>query len=258
MYLSSRSNPKIKYIRSLHQKKQRDQHKQFLIEGRTLVMEALANHWPLYQLVLCVGQPCPAVPPGLEVLYVTESVMATITTLASAPECLAVAWQQPLSPLFQTRSCLLVTAPLQDPGNLGALLRLADAFCLMGVWVLGGGVDPWHPKVVRGSMGSALRMPVKVLEQAADLQHLQTQGWTLVAANAQVGVSSFEVSFPERTVLLLGSEGAGLLPDLVQMADLHVHIPIHQRVESLNVVTAAAMLLHEYSRQHPLEWNDGR
>lgn len=253
MYLSSRSNPKIKYIRSLHQKKQRDQQKQFLIEGRTLVLEALAAGWPLFQLVIREDQRCPPVPPDLEVLRVPEAVMTAITTLASAPEYLAVAFQQALKPAAGGRSCLLVTAPLQDPGNLGALLRLADAFSLAGIQVLGAGVDPWHPKVIRGAMGSALRVPVEILESVSNLQALQAQGWTLVAADAQGGRSSFELRFPERTVLLLGSEGPGLPQSLLQVADVHVRIPISRRVESLNVVTAAAMLLHEYGRQYPLE-----
>ncbi len=251
MYLSSRSNPKIKFIRSLHQKKLRDQHQLFLIEGESLVQEALQNGWPLLQVV-GLGA-LPTLPAETEALAVSPELMAHITTLSSPPALLAVARQKRLAPSASARSCLLVTAPLQDPGNFGALLRLADAMNLAGVWVVGEGVDPYHPKVVRGAMGSLLRMPVRVLSTTAELIELKAAGWTFLATAAQGQASSFEFAFPAKTVFLLGSEGPGLSVELTELADLSLRIPIQARVESLNVVTAAAMLLHEYARQYPQE-----
>jgi TrmH family RNA methyltransferase len=251
MYLSSRSNPKIKFIRSLHQKKLRDQHRLFLIEGESLVQEALQIGWPLLQVV-GLGA-LPTLPAETEALEVSPELMAQLTTLSSPPALLAVAQQKRLSPPDSARSCLLVTAPIQDPGNFGALLRLADAMNLAGVWVVGEGVDPYHPKVVRGAMGSVLRMPVRVLSTTAEIIELKAAGWTLLATAADGQASSFEFAFPAKTVFLLGSEGPGLPVELTELADLSLRIPIQARVESLNVVTAAAMLLHEYARQYPQE-----
>lgn len=251
MYLSSRSNAKIKFIRSLHQKKLRDQHQLFLIEGENLVREALQIGWPLLQVV--GSGDFPALPAETEALEVNAELMAHLTTLGSPPTLLAVARQKPILPLPSARSCLLITAPLQDPGNFGALLRLADAMNLAGVWVVGEGVDPYHPKVVRGAMGSVLRMPVRVFATTEALYQLKATGWTLVATAASGQDSSLTFAFPDKTALLLGSEGPGLPLELVNLADLSLRIPIASRVESLNVVTAAAMLLHEYVRQHPQE-----
>lgn len=251
MYLSSRSNPKIKFIRSLHQKKLRDQHQLFLIEGESLVEEALQSGWPLTQVV-SLG-PVAALPAETEHLEVGPELMAHLTTLGSPPPLLAVARQQTLSPLLSARSCLLITAPLQDPGNFGALLRLADAMDLAGVWVVGEGVDPYHPKVVRGAMGSVLRVPVRVLPAPAALAELKAAGWTFLATAAQGQAASFDFRFPAKTAFLLGSEGPGLPKALFELADQSLRIPIASRVESLNVVTAAAMLLHEYARQYPQE-----
>jgi TrmH family RNA methyltransferase len=253
MYLSSRSNSQIKYIRSLHQKKVRDQENRFLIEGMRLVEEALALRWPLALVVRREGAPFLSLPPDLPQIEVPEALMSFLTTLASAPEYLAVAVQTPVQTPALTRACFLLTAPLQDPRNLGALLRLADALALRGVWVLGQGVDLYHPRVLRGAMGSALRIPVRVLDSLTPLWALKSAGWSFLAAAARGQLSSFQVAFPERTVLMLGSEGAGLPASLLAMADSTLAIPIAPQVESLNVVTAAAMLLHEYARQYPLE-----
>lgn len=251
MYLSSRSNAKIKFIRSLHQKKLRDQHQLFLIEGERLVQEAIQLEWPLLQ-VLSLGE-SPALPIGTEFLEVSPDVMSHVTTLQSPPTLLAVARQKtPPSP-STAHTCLFVTAPLQDPGNLGALVRLADAMNLSGIWVMGEGVDPYHPKVVRGAMGSLLRMPVCVLPSLEPLHQLKTDGWMFVATAAHGEHSSFSFDFAAKTVLLLGSEGPGLPDNLLALADCRLKIPIQDRVESLNVVTAAAMLAHEYARQYSQE-----
>ncbi|PIQ24393.1 rRNA methyltransferase [bacterium (Candidatus Blackallbacteria) CG17_big_fil_post_rev_8_21_14_2_50_48_46] len=253
MYLSSRSNPKIKYIRSLHQKKHRDQQNEFLIEGQNLVEEALQSNWPLVQVLYLSSVSRPEAAAGVECLEVSAEAMAWASTLASPPDYLAVAKQQAIPTPQHCHPCILVTAPLQDPGNLGALLRLADAMHLTGVWVVGSGVDPFHPKVIRGAMGSALRVPIRILDSSKELLQLKEQGWQLLATDAHGKASSFSLAFPEKTALLLGSEGPGLPTELAELADLSVRIPIHTQVESLNVVTAAAMLLHEYCRQYPLE-----
>jgi RNA methyltransferase, TrmH family len=251
MFLSSRSNHKIKFIRSLHQKKQRDQEALFLIEGESLVTEALLAGWPLLQVVSLKGLKLPELPAQTEHLEVESELMAYLTTLSSPPGLLAVAKQKSAPQRLTSSSCLLVTAALQDPGNFGALLRLADAMNLAGIWVLGSGVDPFHPKVVRGSMGSVLRVPVRILDSSLPLQNLQAEGWQLIATSAQGEASSFCFDFADKTAFLLGSEGPGLPAELIALADQHMRIPIQAQVESLNVVTAAAMLIHEYCRQYP-------
>jgi TrmH family RNA methyltransferase len=144
---------------------------------------------------------------------------------------------------------------LQDPGNLGTLLRTALAAGVQQVW-LGDGADPLQPKVLRASSGAALALPLERLaagELGGRLSAARGGGMQVVAAvvpEADGGARPYwELDWRRPTVLLVGNEGAGLDPQLTRLADRRVTIPHSPAVESLNVAAAAALLLLERSRQ---------
>lgn len=250
MQLTSFTNPKIKFVRSLHQKKFRDQEQRFLVEGETLVAEALAVGFRPELLLYTVGlRRSELTEMALEAFEVPEAVMAKATTLSSPPTALAVCSQQAVAVRAGAWPCQLIAGGVQDPGNFGALVRLADAMHLQGVRALNQTVDPFHPKVVRGSMGSCLRTPIFQQADHQALVQLKAEGFTLVAAVADGAYTSFNYVFPERCALILGSEGQGIEAELLAQADVRLAIPIRAGVDSLNVSTAAAMLVHEYVRQ---------
>lgn len=149
---------------------------------------------------------------------------------------------------------VLLTCGLQDPGNVGALVRLVEA---AGGWglIAAGGADPFGPKAARASAGSIFRLPVLRLPSEADARgmalSLQQRGLSLVAATARGGVDHRAARLAPPVVLLLGSEAAGLPGSILNIVDERVTIPVAHPVESLNVAAAAAVLLFEAARPTP-------
>lgn len=251
MEITSRSNLKIKYIRSLHQKKRRDQHSEFLIEGHKPVQEALKAGINC-TMVFCTDlENLPFETPSQAQVYTVDSdLMAYISTLGSPPDVLVVASYPEQKSTINTGLHVAVE-DIQDPGNFGALLRVCHAMGVEQVWALGQHVDLFHPKVIRGSMGAVFSLPVTSSPDIEPLRTLQDQGWQLVSTLlSDQAESSFEFQFHPQTCLLLGNEGHGLSEELSALADRALKIPMQHGFESLNITTTAAMLLHEYARQN--------
>jgi len=153
--------------------------------------------------------------------------------------------------LFQQRSSLFLALDrVQDPGNMGTLLRTAEAAGANGVMTLGGSVDVCSPKVLRSSMGSAFRLPVLTQVTPESLiAHKAEHQLQLVAAAGEGDLDYTDYDWSQPTILLLGNEGRGVDPDILKQCDALLRIPMAPQVESLNVATAGAVMLFEASRQ---------
>lgn len=154
--------------------------------------------------------------------------------------------------LFRHRADLLLVGidRVQDPGNMGTLLRTAEAAGAHGVLVLGGSVDVYSPKVLRSSMGSAFRLPViteVTHERLVDLHQKHALHLTAAAGEGEMDYDRYDWRQP--TLLLLGNEGRGVSAQLMQACDTRLRIPMANGVESLNVAAAGAVMLFEASRQ---------
>ena len=145
---------------------------------------------------------------------------------------------------------LLALETIQDPGNLGTMIRTAAAAGAAGLWVSSDSVDLDHPKVLRASAGQWFRLPMAV---SSDLKALakdcQKQGMQVVATVPNANLTYWEFDLRQPSLILLGNEGAGLSADLVALADRQVKIPLSPGVESLNVAITAALILYEAQRQ---------
>jgi tRNA G18 (ribose-2'-O)-methylase SpoU len=145
---------------------------------------------------------------------------------------------------------VLVADAVQNPGNLGGLLRTAEAAGATGVFLTAGCADPFSWKALRGSMGSAFRLPQRRgLSLAEVLERLRARGVAVLAAAADGELRYDEADLRRPTALLVGNEGAGLSPSALAAADARLRIPIAPHVESLNVAVAAALVLYEAARQ---------
>ena len=145
---------------------------------------------------------------------------------------------------------LVGAADIQDPGNLGAIVRAAEAGGASGVVTTPGGADPFGWKAVRGAMGSTFRLPiVRALSMASMVDEAHAAGLQVVAAVGLGHTPMHAVNFTKATLIVLGSEGQGLPPALVDSTDVAVSIPMTPPVESLNVAVAAALLVYEARRQ---------
>jgi len=144
---------------------------------------------------------------------------------------------------------LLLVAGLQDPGNLGTIVRSAEAFGAAAVLLTEGTVSPWNSKVVRAAAGSIFRLPVFKVAAAEAVEKLQARGVRLLASSSHKGTPLDEAELAGAVAIAIGGEGAGLPRAVLAAADATVAIPHSARVESLNAGVAASVLLYEAARQ---------
>jgi RNA methyltransferase, TrmH family len=187
-----------------------------------------------------------------EVLVVAAEALESASTTES-PQGIAALVTPPVwapEALFRTGVPLvLVLDGLQDPGNVGTLLRSAEAFGATGVLALPGTANFWNPKTLRASMGSALRMPAVRIGEGEALALFAGHGLTVFAAGAQEAAEAAVCDLAVPLALLIGNEGAGLSPTLLAAAHRRVTLPCPGPVESLNAAVAGSILLYECSRQ---------
>ena len=148
---------------------------------------------------------------------------------------------------------LLAVAGLQDPGNLGTLVRSAEAFGASAVLIGSGTVSPWNPKVVRGSSGSIFRMPVVSGSLVTAFEALRQREYRVMATSSHRGTLLPEVNLGGATVVVIGNEGAGIARELMPFVDETIVIPQSSKVESLNAGIAGSIILYEAARQRTVE-----
>ncbi len=144
---------------------------------------------------------------------------------------------------------LVVAAGLQDPGNLGTILRSAEAFGAGGVVLTEGTVSVYNPKTVRATAGSIFRLPVMTTKLADLISHLRERGIQLFATSSHKGTPLHEAPLHQPSALFIGNEGAGLARDIITKMDATLAIPQARPVESLNAGIAASIILYEAARQ---------
>lgn len=197
---------------------------------------------------------------GTEVLVGTAAVLRAASP-AAAPSGVVALAQPPTYELAQVLepapALLLVAVGVQDPGNLGALIRSAEAAGATGVVAAGASADLHGWKTLRGSMGSAFRLPTLHAAhppQVADF--LRARGVRIIATAPRAGRAIYEADLRGPIAIMLGGEGPGLTPAILDAADEVLHVPMHPPVESLNVAVAGALVLFEAFRQRRWEMRD--
>jgi RNA methyltransferase, TrmH family len=244
----------VKAVVQLHQRKHREAEQLILIEGRHPLEEAIAAHVQIQEIYLREAEPslrgasCEQVP-------VTDAVMAKMSTTDTPPPVLAVAKR----PVYETddffnsdNAFVLGLVELQDPGNLGTLIRSACAFGVTAIATVGPHVDPYNPKVIRASAGLVFRLPLGHIDGYQGLRNQveATSNLTIWGADAHQGASYRATSYAGKVLLLLGGEAHGL-PEGVWDLAKPLHIPMMPGVESLNVGMAGAIILAEaYQQRH--------
>ncbi len=189
----------------------------------------------------------------VEVTPVAAPVMAAMSPVKSSSAIVALADRpaRTCGDVYRGRLPLVaLAADIQDPGNLGAIIRVAEAAGATGLVAAGRGANPFGWKTLRGSMGSALRLPIlSQPEVRTAIQSARAAGCRIVATIPRGGRSLYEVDYTGRVAILIGGEGPGLPEDEVAAADERVTIPMQAPVESLNAAVAAALVLYEAHRQ---------
>jgi TrmH family RNA methyltransferase len=262
--VTSRRNPLLRRLARLDSDPaQRRREGVFLAWGRRLIEEALQEPGRVERLVVAEksarGAPLrpllrAAREASIPVVPVTESILNGIFPGAGDQGILAVARIRETEPedLFSGRGdpLLLIADRIQDPGNLGALVRLAEAAAVCGLAVLPGTVDPYHTRAVRASAGSILRVPIHRAPSAPELIGLCRRHDVRIAVTLPDGGTPCDrADLRGALALVLGNEGEGVSRAWSEAADLRVTVPLGGVVQSLNVTLAAAALLYEARRQ---------
>lgn len=190
---------------------------------------------------------------GIETYAVSDQVLSAISPVRTPSGIAAIGRRTPVNASAICRrddAFALIAVDVQDPGNLGALIRAAEAGGATGAIVCGTSANPFSWKALRGSMGSTLRLPVAHGLETMDVVACAKRfGAKTVAAVARGGQTPDAVAWSGRVALFLGAEGAGLDPELVSQCDERVTIPMASPVESLNVAVAGAILIYAARRQ---------
>jgi len=259
-YLSSLQNPRIKGLVKLRDRRHRDAEKRLLIEGYHELLMALECGLSVSELYLCPDLQKPGEEPllervtsaGTKVFTVTRQVMEKIAYRQSPDAWLAVA---PVPPLDLARlnpnpsSTVVVVEGVEKPGNLGAILRSADAAGVDAVIVCDVRTDLFNPNVVRASKGALFGLPVAQAENGEVVGWLREKGFRIVAATPSATLTPWETDLAGPVAIAVGTEKEGLSPLWLHEADIQVSIPMTGKVNSLNVAQAATLLMYEVLRQ---------
>jgi TrmH family RNA methyltransferase len=254
--ITSRQNDKVKLARALHSRKTREAEQRFLVEGTFHLGEAAAAGAPLDFVLYAEEQLRGDFAPqlladlrarGIDCHAVSGDVMDSISGKENPSGLVAVAHQDytPLSAFIpQPSSLFIALVEPADPGNLGSILRTADAVGAGGMILLGGGVDAYHPSAVRAGLGAHFWVPLAQASFDEFTSWTKDQGIQLCGASAKGGVDYREASYPHPLALVLGSEREGLSASQRAACDQLVSLPMHGRATSLNLAVAAGVLLY--------------
>ena len=249
--VTSRANARVKQLRAAFAGQARLASGLIAIEGEHLLEEALKSGQALKTVFVSERREIPEfVPRGVEVVRLANDVFQSCVE-TQTPQGVAALLVPPVGTvdeMLRGTPLILIAVGLQDPGNLGTLVRSAEAFGATGVMTTPGTVSVWNQKAIRASAGSVFRVPVASAD-AAGKEVLEQQGVRLLAALKDHATAIDEAALVGPIAFLIGNEGAGLSEDWVRMADERVTIPCPGWVESLNAAVAGSLLLYEASRQ---------
>jgi len=263
--LTSSQNPIIKEVRALKNKSEREERGLYFIEGARFVSEALKEptdikyfvvsetfssdegNAPLIAAVSDSPAQCYVVPDRLfDSISDTKTPQGVLAVIKLA--------KKGLKGMKLPRGLLVVLDSIQDPGNMGTIIRTADAAGCAAVIVPEGCVDVFNPKVLRSTMGSLFHVPVYFAQSLTEaLSTAKEQGFLICASHLEGSVSIYETDLSGNVALVIGSEAHGISEESRKMADILVRIPMQGRAESLNASIAAGIMIFEAMRQRLYE-----
>ena len=244
--ISSRKNPLLQQVKKLlSSRAERRKTGLFVADGTKLLEEAV-KYWPGLQTVILTDGVEIQVPDHVRVVRVPEDVMASISPM-EAPQGALFLGKLPEQTEFVPKKGMLILDGVQDPGNIGTILRTADAMDVPVV-LLEGCADPWSWKVIRSTMGAAFRAPVFQAGWEEVLEKCREAGIPIgvtALSDRAVDIRSADLS---EMALVIGSEGRGVRKEVLQNADRELIIPMNAHCESLNAAIAAAIVMWEIRR----------
>ena len=256
--ISSKDNELIKHIKKLKEKKYRDLNNEYIIEGTKLIKEAIEENANIKQIVICDNcQNTDIIPKELmyeiakyECIYVTEKIFKNISDVNTPQGILAIIEKNNKeTQIDYSQDIIVVLDDIQDPGNLGTILRTVDSIGLTQIIVSKGTADCYNPKVVRSTMGAIFR--VKIIESEdleKTLKEMKKHKFKITVSSLQTKNTIYDINY-DKKVIIIGNEANGVEQKIQDIADEKIKIPMLGKTESLNASVATGIILYEYVRQ---------
>lgn len=259
--ITSVKNPLIKEIKSLYRKKERMKNKSFIIEGIKMLEEAINYNYHVQNIVYTDQLLNTKDGTGFfekiklldNLVYVPDNVFKEISDTENPQGVLGIGrfeYKNIEEISDNERPFLLFLDGVQDPGNLGTIIRTADAFNADGIIITEGCVDPYNPKVVRATMGSIFRVPLFYISDSMDeLMKLKDMNIQVYSTSLDGSIPIYDADFNNGFVLVIGNESKGVSEEVFSMSDKLIKIPMPGKAESLNAGVAASIIMYEVMKQ---------
>ena len=244
MVITSLENEKVKDLVRLQQKKYRDLSNTYLVEGEHLVEEAYKNG----SILEIIALEDVVVNYDVSVLYVKKEVMKKISSLDNPPIIMALCKKSNNNSIIGDK--IVILDGIQDPGNLGTIIRSSLAFGVNTIILSPNCVDLYNPKVLRGTQGMIFHLPIITMDTFEAINYMKSNNIPVYGTSVVDGVvcSTLDSDEKSKYALIMGNEGSGLSDEVLDLCDKKLYIPMNDKVESLNVGVACSILLYELRR----------
>ncbi len=256
--ISSSKNEYYKNISKLKQKKYRHRASQFLIEGIKFVKHALEKGEEMSQLVYCsdlinesiLESILRTIPDRVQVISMSKNIFEDLSDTVNSQGVIAVVQMRKQVLTLDPKGLYLALDQIQDPGNLGTMIRTADAAGFSGVIYNKGTVDPYSEKVLRSTMGSIFSIPLTTCEDLSEfLRDAKKQGVQVLCTSLEISVDYSQVDYKQGSIIVIGNESQGISTEVFNESTQRIKIPIYGEAESLNAAIAAAIIMYEATKQ---------
>ena len=258
MLITSKENKIIKHIIKLKDKKYRDESNEYVVEGVKLVEEAVKENAKIKQIIVCEDTTRTyEIPTHImleiakyECISVSDKIFNIITQVTNPQGIMAIIEKNAQNAKIDyTQDIIVVLDDVQDPGNLGTILRTVDSIGLNQIIVSKGTADAFNSKVVRSTMGAIFRIKIIEVENLAQaIKEMRKHHFKLMVTSLQTKNSIYDIDFNKK-IIVIGNEANGVSKEIQDMADEKAKIPMLGRTESLNASVAAGVVMYEYVRQ---------
>jgi len=263
LVISSKENDTIKRIKKLKEKKYRDEFSKYIIEGIKIVYEAIENNADIDSIIICeellnnnstnsqlsdlknklnqIGED--------KKIYVTEEIIKLLSDVVNPQGIIAIIKKDSNFEIDYSKDLILVLDNIQDPGNLGTIIRTADSCNLNQIVITKETADPYNSKVLRSTMGAIFR--VKIIESediVKKLIEMKEKGFEIVTTSLQTDNLIYDIDYNKK-VVIIGNEANGVEKSVEDISDIKVKIPMLGKTESLNASVATGIILYEYVRK---------
>ncbi len=241
--ITSPSNSKVKYWTSLLQKKNRDSEGVYLVEGEHLVLEAIRKNL-VVEIIACQDYEINYLG---DIYYVTYDILKKLSKVETPQKVMAVIRKKEFSIIGNK---VLLLDRIQDPGNLGTIIRSAVAFNIDTIILSDDSVDLYNEKVIRSTEGMLFNINVLRKDLKTFIPKLKEDNYKIVGTHLTSGMKVKDYIFPKRVAIIMGNEGNGISSEVLSLCDDFIYIPMNDACESLNVGVASSIIMYEMENQN--------